>query len=289
MRIGFQVDLEAKGGWNLQELQATKAFEEGTDAVRRGFRVIREQRIDDPTAYDMVGFFGVTNSRLIRECQEKKVPFLYFDKAYNRTKGWWKMSVCAHHPTRFLNRLSCPDNRRKVQRWEYQPWRKLTPNGHILLAGSSAKYHLLYELPHPTEYWTEIVAQLKAVTDRKILYRPKKSWREATPIAGTEFSKANQIQDDLKGAHCMITHGSNACFEALIEGVPSIVLGDGITAPISSLNLSKSNVDIPYECYKTSRDMILNNLAYFQWHVAELRTGIFWDHVEKCLEIQKSL
>lgn len=290
MRICFQVDLGAKDGWNLAELQATKDFEEGTKRARPEYRVIREQRIEDPSTYDMVGFFGVANVGLMKQCLAKKVPFLYFDKPYNRIKfKWWKMSIWGHHPTKFLNRLNRPDDRRKVQGWEYKPWRKPTEKGHILLAGSSNKYHKLYDLPHPTEYWVDVAAELRKVTDRLILYRPKKSWKEAIPIDGTKFSTEPSIIDDLRGAHCMITHGSNACFEALLEGIPTIMLGEGITAPISSQIITAETIEKPYEASSTARDMILNNLAYFQWETSDLKAGRFWPTIDDCLRIHQSL
>lgn len=286
MRIAFKFDPSSKGNWRASENRAIQAFEQGTKKAKKGCEVICSPRIEDPSQYDMVGIFGVRNKDLICACQEASVPFVYFDKAYNRDKKWWKLSVCAHHPTKYIGMLGNPDDRRKAQRWDYKPWRKLSTKSHILIAGSSLKYHNLYELPHPTKYWTMIVKELKLLTNRRILYRPKKSWQDATPIAGTEFSKADSIIDDLRGAHCMITHGSNACFEALQEGIPAIVLGNGVTRPISSSVINEYHIETPIEAQDAGKDMVLNNLAYFQWSVEELSTGIFWKTVDACLRIR---
>lgn len=285
MRIGFKVDPNASDGWNLLELRCAKAFEKGLRRQGVACEFYYDGSILDPTAYDVVAIFGVKNQDTLFRCVDTGTKFLYFDKAYNRNKSWWKISVCGHHPTRFLPVLRKPRDRRVAEGWHYKQWRPKTDKGHILIAGSSGKYHKLYELDDPTAYWTSIIKEIRNITDRKILYRPKKSWREATPIKGSEFSKAEKIEDDLKDAHCMITHGSNSCFEALMEGIPAIVLGSGITAPISSGILTEETIANPYEADVSARDLILNNLAYFQWSMQEIELGYPWGTIDQCLSL----
>lgn len=288
MRIGFKVDPTAKDGWDRLELQCANAFAQGTARVHHEHEVIFDKDLSDPTKYDIVAMFGVKKRDLFLKCVETGTRFFYFDKAYNRNKTWWKLSVNAHHPTKFLSQIKRSSDRRDKQGWHCKKWRPYSENGHILIAGSSGKYHKLYGLDDPTEYWTMIIKELRGMTDRKILYRPKKSYHEARPIEGSEFSKAPEIEDDLEGAHCMITHGSNSCFEALLEGIPAIVLGSGITEPISSASITETTIRDPHKCTDAAKDLILNNLAYFQWHINELSMGIMWPTLNECLGLDSS-
>lgn len=288
MRIGFKVDSDADGKWSKMEYRCAEHFKRGTQLKRPQHEVVFDADIADPSQYDIVCMFGVKKRELIFKCIETGTRFFYFDKSYNRNKTWWKISVCNHHPTKYLSRLRKPRDRRDMQGWRCAQWRPYTEKGHILIAGSSAKYHLLYKLDDPTSYWTMIIKELRTITERKILYRPKKSWQDATPIEGSEFSKAEFIEDDLKGAHCMITHGSNSCFEALLEGIPAIVLGNGITEPISSASITETTIRDPHKCTDAAKDLILNNLAYFQWHLNEIEGGQMWDTLDECLAMENN-
>jgi hypothetical protein len=117
------------------------------------------------------------------------------------------------------------------------------------------------------------VLDIRARTDRPIIYRPKPSFKDAQPIEGTEFSTGDEtINDALWGAHALVTHGSNACFEAALLGVPSIVLGDAVAAPISSRSL-----DDDREPLRGKREQWFANLAYHQFTERSSRTA--WDRV----------
>lgn len=279
-----------RGGWQDLDTQLVEAFRKG--CAKQGIKVRTVKKIERVTDYEAMAIIGVRNGPLIKECQKYSIPFVYFDKAYNRQRSWWKISYNAHHPTKHLMEIARPDDRSIEQGWGCWPWRNTTEKGHILLAGSSLKYHLLYGLQEPTEYWTSIVNYLKEYNRareeagkprRTILYRPKKSWKEAVAIPGTEFSKKNRIIDDLQGAHVMITHGSNSCFEALCGGTPTIVLGDGITKPISSTTLG--DLDTPYEATGEQRSKLLDNLAYFQWSVKEVEESRFYATMAECMSL----
>ena len=156
-------------------------------------------------------------------------------------------------------------------------WRK--SGLQIVFAGSSAKYHAFYDLPDPTAYAREVVARITKLSDRPIIYRPKPSWREAVPVPGSRFSHGKEgILSALANAHCLITHGSNACFEAALMGIPTIVLGAAVARPISSTSLD--DIEFPF---RGKRIQWLNNLAYHQWTEGEMRSGEAWQTVREQL------
>lgn len=286
MKMGFQIsEKPGGGGWKDLEHTLGQAFKNGVG--KHGWDVECLNYIDDVTKFDVVGFIGVKNSFLAGKCDEERVPYIYFDKPYNRSKNWWKIAYGGHQPTKFLGKLKMPGDRRKAEGWEFKGWRKPTKNGHVLIAGSSLKYHVYHHLEHPTPYWQSIVDALGKITDRTVLYRPKKSWHDATKIPGADFSSEDNIVDDLRGAHAMVTYGSNSVMEAILAGIPSICLGDAVTAPLSSRTLN--DVVNPKEANVEEIHALLNDLAYCQWRVEEINDGKFWSTLDGCLQISKAL
>lgn len=240
---------------------------------------------------DVAAMVGVKSKRLFDAAKAAGVVPIMLDKGYVRTRRagsrvweYWRVAVGAHHPTAALMRRKFTDERLRELRLHVNPWHRNGTGSHIVVAGSSAKYHAFYALPEPNDYYRDLVAAIRARTDRPIVYRPKPSYRDAEPIEGTRFSGDDEtINDALWGAHCLVTHGSNACFEAALTGVPSIILGDGVALPISDSDLDR--IEDP-ECGK--RDQWLANLAHFQWTEAELINGLAWPLLAELIDEARS-
>jgi len=227
---------------------------------------------------DVVAMVGVKSRDRYRECQDKGIHTIMLDKSYQRHGGWewWRCAINAHHPTATLMDINRPRDR--MADVELSDWRKPTKRGHIVIAGSSAKYHRFYDLPEPTKWATDLVAEIRKHTDRPIIYRPKPSWHDAVPIDGTSYSKLpDTIGDVLKGAHALVTHGSNACFEAVVAGVPCIILGDGVAKPISSTDIA--DIERPYLAPNYDRQRWLAALSYCQWTLEEFKSGEAWAEI----------
>jgi len=287
MKIGFQVPEKRpeRGGWKELEYALGQAFKRG--AEMHGWEVHCLGYIEDVTQFDVVGFIGVKQVFLSGNCDKAGVPYIYFDKPYNREKNWWKISYGGHQPTKYLGKLNSPSDRREAEGWCFKGWRPKTKKGHVLIAGSSLKYHMFHHLEHPTPYWQDVVDRLAKITDRKVLYRPKKSWHHAEKLPGSDFSTEYNILDDLRGAHAMVTYGSNAVMEAITAGIPAICLGDAVTAGISSRTLE--DVISPKEASAEEVNAILNDLAYCQWSTDEINDGKFWSTLNGCVQIRKAL
>lgn len=225
-----------------------------------------------------VAMVGVKSKRLFDQTVAAGAVPIMLDKGYVRTRRpdarvweYWRVSVGAHHPTHTtLMRRKMPSDRIDQLGLQVRPWR--SRGFTVLIAGSSAKYHTFYGLPDPDVYYRDLVERLRRLTDRQLIYRPKPSFKDAKRIKPAEFSTGDEsIDQALEGAWALVTHGSNACYEAAALGIPSIVLGDGIAAPISSRSLDE--IDNPL---LGKREQWLSNLAYHQWSEPEMQSGEAW-------------
>lgn len=232
---------------------------------------------------DVACMVGVKSRALFQECWGRGIHTLYFDKGYLRhsvkgsVKVWqyWRVAVDAHHPTAFVSSARCNSDRFDNLHLSFAPWRT---GNKVLIAGSSQKYHDFYGLFDPTRWASKLAKDLRKETGAPIVYRPKPSWRGAEPIAGTEYSAGDQgIHDALSDCGVLVTHGSNACFEATLSGVPCIILGDGVGKAISSTSVA--DVNRPYLATDDERYRWLSNLAYCQWSLPEMAKGKMWKFI----------
>jgi hypothetical protein len=152
----------------------------------------------------------------------------------------------------------------------------------VLLAGSSQKFCDFHELGDATEYARTVLRKLRKHTKRPLVYRPKPSWGGAVPVEGFGYSPASEkFVTELSASHALVTFGSNACFEALLAGVPTLILGDGVTRGLSITDYE----DIESAEWPGSDAVYLLgcNLAYCQFTVSEMANGMCWSVVREHL------
>lgn len=134
------------------------------------------------------------------------------------------------------------------------PWAR--DGKHIVVAEPSPTYQRF----HGIEGWTErTLAALAKITDRKIVVRDKE-----------QQASGRRLRDDLKGAHCLVTHGSNAAVEAVIMGCPVFVHEDSAASLVGRTDLDIENPIYP------DREAWTKSLAYSQFSEAELVNGVLW-------------
>lgn len=220
---------------------------------------------------------------------------MYLDKGYIRSKNlsqelmdFYRVSINSFQPHEYMHRYV-----HKADRWEAHgiaPLNQAKSNNRrfILYAGSSQKYCNFYGLGDATEYATKIIAAAKEADtlNRTVIYRPKPSWQGAVPIKGTIFSKYGlSMEQELRHTQVLITHGSNACFEAALHGVPSIVLGEGITKSISSGKVE--HVRKPRPVCQEDVLRLCYTIAYQQWTLDEFRQGGAFEYLRQVVTYLK--
>lgn len=216
--------------------------------------------------------------RIMDRYRKAQKHFLYFDKGYlgggaTGSRGnFLRMSLDDFQPLAYVHRFSHREDRWLKYGQEIQPCLRDRPGEYILFAGSSQKYCNYHSLGDATAYASRIFKRARLYTARPFIYRPKPSWAHAVPIENTLFSGPSEgFKDVLKRTNCVITHGSNACLEAVLNGVPAIVLGEGITRGLCSTDLSDiPNPKLPHpkEVYR-----LACGVAYCQWTLEEYASG----------------
>ncbi len=212
---------------------------------------------------------------------------VFIDKGYARIRGgplgtlYWRVSVNAFQPLEYFQKV-----RHSSARWDSLGVTidgKRRSGQNILFAGSSQKFCTWQGLGDATKYAEKVLAGIGKYARRPIIYRPKPSWTDAVPVDSFGYSPPTEkFQVELANAHVLVTYGSNACFEALINGVPTIVLGDGVTRPLSDTSLEA--VERPR--YPSAKEVhqLAYDLAYCQWTLEEMTSGETWQDIASHLE-----
>ena len=263
------------------------------DAFLQGVRSFGDEGFELPLRWeipeelpecDLACMVGVKARRRIQAHWNAGIHTLMMDKGYIRTEiepmgvwKYWRVAIDGHHPTKYLPLMNSPSDRWEALGLNWLPWRE--EGVHTVFAGSSEKYHEFYGLDHPTDYARKQIKRIGKLRNGWIAYRPKPSWGEAVPIEGSEFCPDGKIDKYLRNCWALVTHGSNAVFEAMLHGIPSIVLGDAVSRHVSSTNIE--DLVNPYLATEEERFSLFSNLAYCQWTMAEFQSGEAWASIRK--------
>lgn len=148
-----------------------------------------------------------------------------------------------------------PDDRWRGMQTELWPW--ATEGKHIVVAEPSPTY----EKFHGIVGWTQrTVARLKELTDRPLVLRDKEMQRTG-----------RKLHEDLKGAHALVSHGSNAAVEAVVMGCPVFVDPCSAASLVGQTDLAQ--IDRPV--YPDRLPWVWS-LCYDQFDEQELVDGTLW-------------
>jgi hypothetical protein len=249
----------------------------------RGVKVTILRDFAERCDCDLYCLVGVKHFRVMRNLQAEGARFLFWDKGYNRCwSEWWRVSYCSYQPWREVLSMDCPPGRAIQQGWTtFKPW-KQSDDGCILYAGASQKYHTFCDLPEPHEYLRDLLIRIRRTTRRPVMYRPRLNPAGVALVEGCVPSAMLGLADELAGAAVMLTHGSSACLEALFEGVPCVVLGEGVTRGLSSTDLAE--IKRPRRANHAERLRLVSALAYFQWCRDEIAEGLLWPSINSIMQ-----
>lgn len=245
--------------------------------------------LEDTDIAVVMGVKGISKT-CIAEHRMLGKTVIYIDKGYTRIKSedpalsvkYWRISINAAQPLEYFQKIKRPKDRWKKTGFKVFPRQEKTGN-RIIFAGSSQKYCTFNRLGDATQYAKTVIKRAsKSIKDNdfEYIYRPKPSWKEAVEIEGSTFSQSRcGIDVELRKAHVLITHGSNAAMDAIRYGVPTLVLGDAIVKPIAMTEYSQLRK--PTFPTDEERFQLFYDLAYCQWTVEEFESGEAWETIEE--------
>lgn len=253
---------------NLKKFKLKLFNRIGEHILRKGGKVVEH----DPTKLlelsdDVIPIVGChpETRGMADQWKDRGRTFIYWDRGYARRifatwlpratdgSGYYRWTIDAFQMQAIRN---VPDDRWKALNTPVAPWSK--GGRHIVIAAPTATYTAF----HRTERWTdEVVNSLAKLTDRPLMIRAKESKRP--------------LPEDLKGAHALISHQSNAAVEAVIMGCPVFVDSGSAAALVGKTDLKEIEAPV-----YPDRQPWLNSLAYSQFSENELVDGTLWRLIE---------
>lgn len=227
---------------------------------------------------DIAVFYG-TLLRPMQDYLAARCHYVYVDLGYwgrlsgGKFEGYHKVSVDARHPTHYFQKVAHDDKRSRVfNKLKIRPWNK--EGKYILIAGMSAKGAIAAGFK-PEQWEKDIVSLIRRASDRPILYRPKPNWSDYTVIEGCKLDRNADLYKVLEDCYAVVAHHSNVAVDAIIQGVPAFC-HEGV-ARVQSLQ-DISMIDKPL--MRDDREQWVRDIAYTQWSVSEIASGLPWMHLK---------
>ena len=226
---------------------------------------------------DVVAAYGWRHPDLFEAYRAAGKHYLYIDLGWWTRKppdqildGYHKVVLDGREPGPYFRRGS-PSDRFMIHNQRLAPWR--TSGRHILLGGMSGKSAKTRGFG-PQEWERDMIRKLRSLTKRPVMYRPKPSWADATPITGTLYSHGSvPVARALQHAWAVVTLHSNIAVDALLAGIP-VCCEQGVGSELSFALDQIENPPLP-----DGRFELLADIAYCQWHGGEIRDGTCWRHL----------
>lgn len=258
-----------------------EAFREGLDAVKQRCFVRRIEK--GWKKCDVAVTFGIEKLHLKRGVLVGKVierqrryggQHIVVERGFVKRDCYFMVGWGGLNGRADFNNLGMPGDRFEELDIVVKPW---TSSGEsVLVCGQvpwdSAVQHFDFQA------WVDWTIQSVAkLTDQEIVFRPHPMSRgrvkhEHLPC---RESTSATMEEDLEAAFCTMTANSNSGVESAINGVPTFVFDRGAMAmPVANTNLSQLGKPL-----KPDRQQWLNDLAYAQWTIDEMRQGLSWNHL----------
>jgi hypothetical protein len=241
-------------------------------ANRVGWNAFVTKDFHETPRADLVAAYGWRNRAVLEAYRNAGLHYIHVDLGYWRRKqfrsdygGLHKVVLDDRHATAYFRRGRPHDRLQDAPRLD--PWR--TGGSNIVLAGLSAKSAQVSGV-QSLAWEHRIIEQLRRVTARPIVYRPKPSWQGAQPIDGTIFSPPEQPLDDvLADARVLLTLHSNAALDALAAGVP-VLAEEGLASVMSTVTIDE--IETPHE-EPGDRAQFFADVSYCHWTRHEIADG----------------
>jgi hypothetical protein len=163
--------------------------------------------------------------------------------------------------------------------------RELPEDGFVLFCGQNpddAQHDM--NIDSIRKWALETRSELKKHTRREIRWRPHpfKPAFEIEQFESCSNPREVPLEDELKGAHAVVTFNSTAAFEALLMNVP--VFADDSAFYRSLVNTDLAAIEDPLFPVDKVLNQFLARLAYAQWNLEEIREGKPFEFMEPFIQ-----
>lgn len=206
------------------------------------------------------------------------IPTILIDKGYTRNEHY-RVAVKDFQPLAYMQERRHPGDRFKRLKIELKPYE--WSGDAVLFDGASNKFAMWKDLGDYRDWGAAMVMQIRAHTDRPIIYRPRPTHNEDHPVPGAEFFAGRSLDEDFARAYVVVSYGGNIGWDAAVAGLPHFAIGDSIARPISETEWA--NVAQPRLPSDAERLQWACDVAYQQWNLEEFRSGEAWDYIRRLL------
>lgn len=200
---------------------------------------------------------------------------IMIESAFIDRKRYWQVGYGGSSGHADFRNKNSPGDRWKALGISCKPWRR-QPNGHIIVCGQVPWDTQVQDLNH--QQWCRNTVDF--FTGRKVLFRPHPRMRtnvRAQYGIPQHLYAPNSFEECCVLAKCFVTWNSTSAVDALVQGVPVIVMDRGSIAWGLALH---SLFETDYLIYP-DRTQWSHDLAYTQWTPEEMRSGLVWRHLTR--------
>jgi len=232
------------------------AFANGCQGPERV--LLQQPRLDDG---DFASFCTPATWGLLKQAIADGRNWYYGDHAYYRRGRYYRITKNAYQyqPSPAEIASARPDRFKLAGMQAAPTWRQ---HGSTIVICPNSDVYMRQFYGAPASDWImDVVRQVAKVSSRNIVVRFKAQ------------ADKRPLQQDLHDAWAVVVYNSNAAVEALQAGVPVFVTCPW--ASTASMGLSDlSKISEPY--YPVDRVKFLWALAYRQWTLQEIASGVAW-------------
>ncbi len=272
---------------NIRSRVVGKAMAEGINSQDDICNVVHSSRYTAPDS-DVALFYGLGDNipKIRNDYINSGRKAILIDLGYwgrtdggKRLNGYHRFAINSLHGYGYLQNRRHDSLRFDKFNLHIKPFNKTGTK--IIICGQSKKAAKVYGLEWG-QYERWVYSQVKTLTNKEIIYRPKKTLIGTDgPIEGTVYKPDGPFVNLLNDAHLVISHHSNCGIDAILNGVP-IFTADGLASILSS-NLLCPNT--PHYPTPGQQKQFLHDAAYQQYNVSEMKDGTAWRYIRRLCEI----
>lgn len=225
---------------------------------------------------DLLVLWGVRNQLLIAEQKARGGEVCILERGYIGDRFKWTSVSFGGGLNGRAEFRGVPDENRFDRNFAYlvKPWRK--QDGYALLIGQVQGDMSLAGVGGNLSRWYFETATALSKKGYKVRFRPHPvQVRRGVPVgipAGAKIIDGT-LDDAFSDASIVVTFNSNTAVESVLAGVPTIA------TDIGSIAWDVTTHDVNAEPETPSRLEWARALAWKQWTLDEISSGLCWEHV----------